>query len=75
VCGQQADVSNYVELLRGQMEHGAADGSGGPDLDLCDRVQRSGLSLEEYVSHCNAHLLPPGKSRPAVATLCADINR
>jgi len=75
VSGSQADISNYVDLLRGQMEHGAPDGSGGPDLDLCDRVKRSGLTLEEYVTHCNAHLLPPGMAMAALYTLCLDINR
>jgi hypothetical protein len=72
VCGKEADVKSYVDLLKMQMESGAADG--GPDLELCERVRASGLSLEGYVTGCNSHLLKNGLSKPAVCAVYADIN-
>lgn len=72
VCGEDADLSSYISLLRRQMESGSDNG--GPDIELCQRVEESGLSLEEYISHCNPHLVPPGCSLPATKTIYADIN-
>jgi hypothetical protein len=73
VSGKHADLTDYVKLLQKQMEEGGEDG--GPDLELCARVEASGLTLQEYISHCNAHLLPPGMSRPSTSTVYCDINR
>jgi hypothetical protein len=73
VSGKNADLTDYVKLLQKQMSEGGEDG--GPDLDLCARVEASGLTPSEYVSHCNAHLLPPGSSRPSTSTVYCDINR
>lgn len=73
-CGRLADVDSYVELLKRQLEEGGEEG--GPDQELRERIAASGLSLREYVTHCNAHLgLPKGKTREAVSAVYADINR
>lgn len=76
VCGTNADVASYVDLLEKQMDTGGEDG--GPDVDLCQRVRASGLGLADYVTHCNAHLLPADggiQSKPATTAVYADINR
>jgi hypothetical protein len=73
VSGKHADLTDYVKLLQKQMEEGGE--GGGPDVELCARVEASGLTPSEYISHCNAHLLPPGKSRPSSGTVYCDINR
>ena len=73
VCGARAQIDDYIALLQRQMESGAEDG--GPDLDLCQRVQDSGLDLRSYITNCNAHILPKGTtSHPAVTAIYADIN-
>lgn len=72
VCGQHADIQSYVDLLKMQMETGGVDG--GPDLELCERVQASGLGVEGYVIGCNAHLLTGGISQPAINCVYCDIN-
>jgi len=66
VAGQRANLESYVRLLEAQM---AEDGA------LRERVRASGLTSEEWITHCNPHLVPPGESRPAVAVHCLDINR
>jgi hypothetical protein len=73
VAGEHCDLRSYVALLERQMERGGDDG--GPDLELCERVEASGLSKEDYISNCNAHLLPPGTAKnPAVASVYLDVN-
>lgn len=73
VSGKHANLDDYVDLLKRQMEEGGEDG--GPDLELCDRVAASGLDLPSYISHCNAHLLEAGTTHPAVASVYLDVNR
>ena len=73
ISGNEADFSSYLELLKMQMETGGEDG--GPDQELCDRVQASGLDLEGYARGCNAHLVTDGRSQPAINTVYCDINR
>ena len=73
VSGEDADLSSFVSLLERQMCEGGKNG--GPDEELCKRVEASGLSTEEYISHCNAHLLPAGTTRHATKTIYTDLNR
>jgi hypothetical protein len=72
VCGKHANMDGYVDLLKKQMETGGADG--GPDLDLCDRVEASGLGVHGYATHINPHLVPRGESFPANSALYLDLN-
>jgi hypothetical protein len=65
-------MDGYVDLLKKQMETGGADG--GPDLDLCDRVEASGLGVHGYATHINPHLVPRGESFPANSALYLDLN-
>ena len=73
VSGEAANIDTYVELLKEQMESGGEDG--GPDLELCRRVEASGLTLEDYIHCCNAHQLPAGEAKKAKSTVYADVNR
>ena len=73
VCGKFADVDSYVGLLEKQLKTGGEDGE--PDKELLCRVRDLGLTLREYVTHCNPHLVPRGESKEATTAVYADINR
>lgn len=81
VAGSHANLDTYVELLELQLELERREEDERRErrqpprpLSLRAKIAASGLTPREWISHCNPHLVPPGESRPAVATLCYDLN-